>query len=174
MKACGAAAGAAAGLPGGLPDGIEFRDASLGDAEAMAELEKLCFAIPWSLENCKNALGANSIAFYLVCLLCGELIGYAGLWPFAPEGHIMNVAVHPGFRRRGIGAALLGRLIDEAGERYGLSAFTLEVRASNEAAIRLYGRFGFRGRSRRKGYYSDTNEDAIIMWRGEPADGAGR
>jgi ribosomal-protein-alanine N-acetyltransferase len=154
--------------------GLVFREAVPGDAEAMAELEKLCFTAPWSLEACKNALCDNSIACYLVCLCGGELVGYAGLWPFSPEGHIMNVAVRPDFRRRGLGAALLGRLMETTGKTHGLSAFTLEARVSNETAIRLYERLGFRERWRRRNYYPDNMEDALIMWKGEPADPAAR
>jgi ribosomal-protein-alanine N-acetyltransferase len=80
------------------------------------------------------------------------------------EGHISNVAVHPDFRGRGVGAALIGALIEWARRLWELSDFTVEVRASNIAAIRLYQNAGFREEGRRRRYYTNPAEEAIIMW----------
>lgn len=97
-----------------------------------------------------------------------ELIGYIGVWSIADEGHINNVAVLPKYRRMHVGTILLNTMIN-ATEEAGIVSHTLEVRASNEAAQSLYGRFGFKESGRRKGYYEDNGEDAIIMWRmGDP------
>ena len=144
-----------------------FRAAAPDDAPAMAELDRICFAAPWHLSDFTRELCSNALACYIVCSRGGDMRGYAGLWALYPEGHIMNVAVHPGFRRKGIGAALLSHLIEWTGGTRGLTAFTLEVRASNAAAIRLYERLGFRADGRRKAYYEDNMEDALIMWRGK-------
>jgi ribosomal-protein-alanine N-acetyltransferase len=99
----------------------------------------------------RNEEGAERLAGYLICAR------YADVW------HIMNIAVDPAWRRRGIGAALMARLIDRAGAD---APYTLEVRPSNAAAIALYERLGFRSAGMRPRYYHDTGEDALIMWRG--------
>ncbi|MDR2610639.1 MAG: ribosomal protein S18-alanine N-acetyltransferase [Clostridiales Family XIII bacterium] len=91
------------------------------------------------------------------------LVGYAGLWVVLDEGHITNVAVDPDYRRQGIAAMLLLKLLEAAREK-GAKRFTLEVKRSNAAAIALYERFGFRAAGSRKGYYEEDGEDAVIMW----------
>ncbi|MBN1485487.1 MAG: ribosomal protein S18-alanine N-acetyltransferase [Chloroflexia bacterium] len=92
----------------------------------------------------------------------GPLLGYAGLQVLLDEGHVMNLAVHPGYRRRGIGELLLLHLFKEAKKR-GAERLTLEVRVSNLAAQALYEKYGFQESGRRKRYYGD-GEDALIMW----------
>jgi ribosomal-protein-alanine N-acetyltransferase len=141
----------------------------------MAELDALCFSAPWRIEDFRYEILENDLAHYLVCEAERGIVAYAGLWAVLTEGHIMNVAVHPDFRRRGLGAAVLGELLRRSAGEFGLEAFTLEVRAANSAALRLYERFGFRREGRRKEYYSDPLEDAVVMWRrGPDADCAGR
>jgi ribosomal-protein-alanine N-acetyltransferase len=91
-------------------------------------------------------------------------VGYLVLSRYVDAWHVMNLAVDPAWRRRGIGAALLERLLVEtAGDTE--RGYTLEVRVSNTEAIRLYERFGFRSRGVRRGYYTDNREDALVMWR---------
>ncbi len=90
--------------------------------------------------------------------------GYIGMWLIVDEGHITNLAVHPAYRRRGIGRLLLKSLI-QAGKRYGLRRLTLEVRRSNLAAQKLYMEFGFTTVGVRSRYYLDNHEDALIMWK---------
>jgi len=94
----------------------------------------------------------------------GLVVGYSGMWVILDEGHITNVAVHPEHRGKQIAESLLLELI-KAGVVRGVRRVTLEVRPSNRAALNLYNRLGFVSAGRRKGYYSDTGEDAIIMWR---------
>jgi ribosomal-protein-alanine N-acetyltransferase len=130
----------------------------------MAEIEELCFSPPWSFADILREIEENELARYVVCAADRRLVSYAGLWAVLNEGHITNVAVHPDFRGLGIGAATIGALIERGRRESGLTAFTLEVRASNAAAIRLYGNAGFREEGRRRGYYSDPPEDAVIMW----------
>ena len=144
---------------------VVIRRAEPRDAADMAALDKLCFASPWSLASFEQELNGNKLALYIAAEDEDEgLIGYAGLWAVVDEGHITNIAVHPDYRNRGLGTLLLGRLIavSEAG---GVVRHTLEVRPSNTAALALYRKFGFREEGRRKGYYEDNVEDALILWR---------
>ena len=136
------------------------------DAQQMAELDKVCFTVPWSLDSFEQELAANDRAIYIVAEKDGQLAGYAGMWQILDEGHITNVAVAPEQRRQGIATSVLAALIAEGGRR-GIRAFTLEVRASNVAAQELYRGFGFQSAGIRPGYYEDNKEAAVIMWRTE-------
>ena len=134
------------------------------DIDAIAGLDKLCFSVPWSRDAYARELRTNKLAFYIVAEEDSELIGFAGLWGIIEEGHITNVAVHPAYRNKGLGRSLVSRLIEVA-EEYGIEKYTLEVRPTNEAAIRLYEKLGFKSVGRRPHYYEDNDEDALIMWR---------
>ena len=134
------------------------------DILAIEELEKQCFATPWSYESLKYDVVENNRALYLVAEIEGEIVGYVGIWKIVDEGHITNVAVSPAHRRKHIASALLETLF-RVTERAGVVQHTLEVRAGNEGAIKLYEGFGFKEAGLRKGYYEDNGEDAIIMWR---------
>lgn len=142
------------------------RQAEKKDIRPMAEMDILCFSAPWSEKSFEKEINENQLAFYIVAEIDGRLVGYAGLWCILEEGHITNVAVHPEFRRRGIGEALVSLLLQYTIEN-GILNHTLEVRASNDAAISLYTKFGFYPAGIRKNYYEDNGEDAIIMWRKE-------
>ena len=144
---------------------LELREAKSTDIGKMAELDRICFSLPWSLADFETEILRNKLAFYLVCTADSELVGYAGLWAIKPEGHITNVAVSPDYRRRGIGSKLIEDLLRQSHERFGLTSYTLEVRISNLDAVKLYSRFGFKYAGKRKGYYTDTNEDALLLWR---------
>lgn len=145
-------------------DECQIRRAEERDTEAIAALERLCFRTPWSGDSIRRELTENRLALYLAAELRGEVVAYAGIWLVAGEGHITNIAVHPDFRRRHIGEAVVRNLLLEA-EKAGAQSQTLEVRASNEPAIKLYEKFGFRAAGVRKNYYEDNGEDALIMWR---------
>ena len=106
----------------------------------------------------------NKISAYFIAEESGKISGYAGIWKIVDEGHITNVAVAPAHRRKHIASALLESLF-RVTERAGIVRHTLEVRAGNEGAIRLYESFGFKADGIRKGYYEDNGEDALIMWR---------
>ena len=134
------------------------------DILAIEELEKQCFATPWSYESLKYDIVENNRALYLVAEIEGEIVGYVGIWKIVDEGHITNVAVSPAHRRKHVASALLETLF-RVTERAGVVQHTLEVRAGNEGAIKLYEGFGFKEAGLRKGYYEDNGEDAIIMWR---------
>jgi ribosomal-protein-alanine N-acetyltransferase len=100
---------------------------------------------------------------YIVAKKDGKVVGYGGMWAVLNEGHITNIAVHPDYRRQKIGEKVVQAMVDRA-HKEGIDRLTLEVRKSNDAAIQLYKRFGFKECGVRKGYYADTKEDALIMW----------
>lgn len=134
------------------------------DIDGIAALEQVCFAAPWSKESLNHDLTQNPMAVYVVAELSGEIVGYVGIWIIVDEGHINNVAVSPLYRRKQIGSLLIDTML-KATTADGVKSHTLEVRATNEAAIGLYEKFGFKEAGVRKGYYEDNGEDAIIMWR---------
>lgn len=130
--------------------------------DEVAELERVCFPDPWSRNMLKEEL-ENDLAAFLVALDAqGAVVGYAGLQVVLDEGYILNVAVRPDCRRQGVAGQLLNVFLNFAKGNQ-LSFLTLEVRASNYAAIALYGSRGFRGTGRRKNYYEHPREDAVIM-----------
>lgn len=126
----------------------------------LAELEKMCFSVPWS-ENMFIGELSNPAAVYRVILHEEKPVAYMGMWLVADEGQITNVAVHPDHRRQGLAKKLIGTFINIA-KREELSFLTLEVRASNQAAINLYKSFGFYQVGLRKKYY-EGKEDALLM-----------
>lgn len=130
--------------------------------DEVAELERVCFPDPWSRNMLKEEL-ENDLAAFLVALDGqGAVAGYAGLQVILDEGYILNIAVRPDCRRQGVASRLLRVFLDFAKGNQ-LAFLTLEVRASNYAAIALYGSRGFRGVGRRKNYYEHPREDAVIM-----------
>lgn len=131
--------------------------------EEIYEIEKLCFATPWDLQSIRGEL-KNAFAKYFVAFYENKVIGYAGLWNIVDEGHITNIAVHPDYHGLGIGDSLLCKLIETCKEKK-IYSLTLEVRESNIKAQNLYKKHGFIVEGVRKKYYSDNNEDALIMWR---------
>ncbi len=131
------------------------------DADGMAAVDEICFAVPWSKQAFYDE-AENELAIYFVARDDGKCVGYAGFWNVSGEGGITNVAVLPKYRRRGIASALIGAMIREA-NTLSLGLLTLEVRRSNAAAQSLYKKFGFEIIGERKRYYSDNREDALIM-----------
>lgn len=131
------------------------------DVSAVAELEKECFAVPWSEKSFHDEM-KNKLAVYFVAKSNGRCIGYAGFWNVSGEGGITNVAVLPEYRRQGIGSMLIAQMIKTA-MQLKLDLLTLEVRKSNIAAQGLYKKYGFDIIGERKRYYSDNGEDAWIM-----------
>ena len=130
--------------------------------DEVAELERICFSVPWSRNMLAEELD-NLLSAFLVALDDSDkVVGYAGVQVILDEGYITNVAVRPECRRQGIAAKLLQVFLDFAKANQ-LAFLTLEVRASNYDAIALYGSRGFRSVGRRKNYYEHPKEDAIIM-----------
>ena len=143
--------------------GYSIRPITLKDVDEVWNIEKMCFPVPWSRQSFVLEIEHNKCARYFVAEHAGTIVGYGGMWLVLDEAHITNIAVHPLARRKGIGEALLRVLMAEA-NRLGIQKITLEVRDSNTAARNLYEKLGFVSVGRRKRYYSDNNEDAIIMW----------
>lgn len=132
------------------------------DTKEIAELEAELFSVPWSRQGFIDTLAMPNVLF-LVAREEEELAGYCGVYMAADEGEITNVAVKPSFRRRGIGVRLVTELMQEAAAAEGIIHFLLEVRESNEAAIRLYEKLGFFVCGRRKRFYECPVEDALVM-----------
>ncbi len=135
---------------------------ALGDLDAVQEIERRSFRTPWPSHAYRTELETNRLASYLVARLDGRVVGYGGMWLMVDEAHVTTFAVDPDFRRRRIGELLLLALLDLAVVRHAHAA-TLEVRLSNLPARRLYEKYGFRPVGLRPRYYSDDNEDALIM-----------
>jgi ribosomal-protein-alanine N-acetyltransferase len=135
---------------------------TLDDLPAVHAIERASFSTPWPDDAYRSELQTNRLASYLVAHAGDEIVGFAGMWLMVDEAHITTFAVHPAWRRRGIGERLLVAIIDLAIERNAREA-TLEVRLSNVAARRLYEKNGFRPVGLRPRYYTDNGEDALIM-----------
>ncbi|MEA5599406.1 ribosomal protein S18-alanine N-acetyltransferase [Rivularia sp. UHCC 0363] len=134
---------------------------------AILELDKICFGGLWSEAAYEREIDSpNSEMQGLFCFNnADKLLGMGCFWSILEEAHITILAVNPQYHRQGIGAALLYSLIETARDR-GLERATLEVRASNQAAISLYEKFGFKTAGKRRRYYQDNGEDALILWLG--------
>jgi ribosomal-protein-alanine N-acetyltransferase len=142
---------------------IVIEDMRVEDIPAVQIVENASFPLPWPANAFRHELTQNKNAHYLVAREGEQIVGYAGLWLSLDEAHITTFAVLPEYRRRKIGERMLLSIFERA-ERLGAEWLTLEVRASNLAAQRLYEKYGFRPAGIRRRYYSDNNEDAIIMW----------
>lgn len=132
------------------------------DLPRVCEIERACYGERWSVGTFANELG-NGNSHYFVGEQGGSLVSFIGYWLILDEGHITTVAVDPPFRRRGYAERMLMHLVDHA-QVQGAKWLTLEVRASNLGAQALYAKYGFVSLGRRKNYYQDDQEDALIMW----------
>lgn len=141
---------------------IEIREMNAEDIDGIFMVENRSFSIPWSRNMFLDEIN-NPLAVYLVATCEEKIIAYVGLWIIADEAHITNIAVDPSWRRQQIAASLMQKILEVARGNQ-LRGLTLEVRAGNAPAISLYKRFGFTVEGRRKAYYSDNQEDALIMW----------
>jgi len=133
------------------------------DIDEVLIIEQLSFRTPWSRQAFIGELANNPLAHYLVGRFDSRLVCYGGAWMFLGEAHVTNVAVHPDFRGLGLGEAICRALMAEA-RALGIERMTLEVRFSNTVAQELYRKLGFYSAGVRPGYYTDTKEDALIMW----------
>ena len=144
-------------------DAITVRRLELGDLDAIERIEKVSYPAPWSRSMFSGELGKPGTVG-LGAVTDGRLVGYVIISRYVDAWHVMNVAVDPDYRRRGIARRLLTRLFADT-RANAHRGYTLEVRVSNTDAIRLYETLGFRPRGLRRGYYTDNREDAVIMWR---------
>ncbi|OPA74092.1 ribosomal-protein-alanine N-acetyltransferase [Paenibacillus selenitireducens] len=150
-------------------NGLCFRLMRLEDIPTIVELEKQAFTLPWTAEAFRNELKRNHFARYMAMELDGKIIGYGGMWTIMDEAHVTNIAVHQDYRGQKLGARLLSEMMRTA-SYVGMRKMTLEVRVSNTVAQNLYKKFGFTSAGIRPRYYSDNNEDAMIMWADIPAE----
>lgn len=130
--------------------------------EQIHEIEQDCFSLPWTEDMLRAQLSGERSVFLAAIGDGGEVLGYAGMEYVLDEGYISNVAVASAFRRQGVADGLMEALRSRA-EELGLAFISLEVRAGNEPAIRLYEKHGYRAVGRRKNYYERPREDALIM-----------
>lgn len=140
---------------------IEIQIMNESHVVQVAELEKVCFSSPWSENSIRSEL-TNPLSFWLVAVENGKLLGYVGSQSVMDEADMMNVAVEPNSRRRGIGRQLVEALVRVLAEKQ-VHSLTLEVRASNEPAKALYEQLGFLQIGRRPNYYRNPKEDALIL-----------
>jgi ribosomal-protein-alanine N-acetyltransferase len=146
----------------------QVRDLSTRDLGAIERIERRSYSTPWSRSMFASEL-AKPTSICIGAVEQGDgLVGYLIISRYVDAWHVMNIAVDPDHRGRGIARALFHELFERtAGDE--ARGYTLEVRVSNEEAIRLYDRLGFRSRGIRRGYYTDNREDALVMWKDPPA-----
>src|ERR671923_687239 len=144
---------------------VDFRRLELRDLNAIEKIERASYRTPWSRSMFAGELAKpSSLSLGAFDPDSGELLGYLIISRYVDAWHVMNLAVAPKHRRQRIASGLLERLFElTAGE--GRRGYTLEVRVSNEVAIKLYAQAGFKPRGVRRGYYTDNREDALFMWR---------
>jgi [ribosomal protein S18]-alanine N-acetyltransferase len=135
------------------------------DLPTVLRIETLSFSTAWPPNAFANEIRDNKLAHYFVGRLDGRIVAYGGIWVILEDSHVTTIAVHPDQRGFKLGEEMLLRLLDEAIAQ-GASWITLEVRESNEAAQKLYRKYGFTTVSTRRGYYSDNGENALVMWAG--------
>ena len=140
---------------------IQLRDMVSADLFKVADLERRLFSDPWSIDSFRGALRSQNQVF-LVCGDDGTIAGYCGMLMVPGEGQILNVAVDENYRRRGLANEMMNSMVD-IGTTNEVFLYTLEVRESNAPALALYKSLGFVPTGRRKGYYKNPEEDAILM-----------
>lgn len=136
------------------------------DINDVRHIETVSFSTQWPSDAFYNELQSNRSAHYYVGRVAGRIVAYGGIWVVMEDSHVTTIAVDPDFRRRKFGEFMLAHLIDRAVEREA-AWMTLEVRESNVGAQQLYRKYGFTTVATRKAYYSDNNENALIMWAGD-------
>jgi [ribosomal protein S18]-alanine N-acetyltransferase len=138
----------------GAPRRLEISQMTLDDIPSVLQIEALSFQSAWPPNAFINELRDNKLAYYFVGRLDGRIVAYGGIWVILEDSHVTTIAVHP-----------VVHLLDEAIAR-DASWITLEVRETNDVAQKLYRKYGFTVVSTRRGYYSDNNESALVMWAG--------
>jgi [ribosomal protein S18]-alanine N-acetyltransferase len=149
----------------GAPRRLEIAAMVLEDIPDVLKIEELSFPSAWPPNAFMNELRDNKLAHYFVGRLEGRIVAYGGVWVILEDSHVTTIAVHPDVRGQRLGEEILVHLLDEAIER-DASWITLEVRETNDVAQKLYRKYGFTVVSTRRGYYTDNNESALVMWAG--------
>ncbi|MGD7045881.1 ribosomal protein S18-alanine N-acetyltransferase [Jeotgalibacillus proteolyticus] len=146
-----------------MKDELEFRWMTMNDIDAVLTVEQESFSVPWKRVAFENELTVNQFAKYLLLVKDEEVIGYCGLWLIMDEAHVTNIAILPKLRGQKLGERLMKKVLELA-EDAGARTVTLEVRVSNDIARSLYKKLGFLDGGIRKNYYTDNQEDALVMW----------
>ncbi len=141
---------------------IVIRNASIVDIDFIVEIEELSFSSPWTKETILEEINQKPWSQVDVAISNDILVGFIVYWIVAEEIHLLNIAVHPSFRYKGIASAMINSLIQTAHKKK-VEEILLEVRVSNRNAQTLYRKFGFKPLGIRKKYYSDNGEDAVVM-----------
>ena len=149
----------------GAPQPMLIEPMAQADLTAVLHIETLSFTTAWPPNAFSNEIRDNKLAHYFTGRLGDRIVAYGGIWVILEDSHITTIAVHPEQRGLKLGEEMLLKLLDEAITQ-GASWITLEVRESNDAAQRLYRKYGFTTVSTRRGYYSDNGENALVMWAG--------
>lgn len=142
---------------------LRIREMQAADVEAASRIESEAFSMPWSARDFLEMVEAD-YAYYYVAELDGKIAGCCGIRNIAGEGEITNVVVAASYRKQGIGRKMMEYMLERA-EENGMGDCTLEVRVSNQPAIRLYESLGFKSEGVRPGFYEKPREDALIMWK---------
>lgn len=145
-------------------DSVIVRKMTLKDIDAVLVIEESSFSVPWTRGSFEKEIKKNLLSKYYVAVVEEQVVAYGGMWLIIDEAHVTNIAVHPDFRGRKIGKALVTFMIKEA-IALRIGKMTLEVRKSNIVAQNLYKALGFMPCGIRPGYYHDNGEDALIMWK---------
>lgn len=140
-----------------------IREMKADDVEIVSKIESEVFSMPWSAKDFLEMVEAD-YAYYYVAEVDGEIAGCCGIRNIAGEGEITNVVVAPPYRKKGIALMMMEYMLERAAE-VGIGDCTLEVRVSNQPAIRLYEQLGFKGEGVRPHFYDKPDEDALIMWK---------
>lgn len=142
---------------------LEIDRMKMADLDDVMEIEQASFSLPWSRWMFERELGDKENSHFLVIRSRSEVIGYIGFWIVLDEAHIVTIAVRSDFRRKGVASILMASALVLA-VSLGADKATLEVRITNIPAQGLYNNFGFEVVAIRKNFYSDTGEDAYVMW----------
>lgn len=145
--------------------GIELVSMEMDQLDTIMAIERESFPIPWNREAFEHDISVNELASYWTVLKDGEIIGYSGIWIMDRIAHLTTICLREAFRGIGLGKWLLLETMRRGGE-LGAERFTLEVRESNEIAVSLYEKVGYRVVGRRHEYYKEIGEDALVMWTG--------
>ena len=141
---------------------LRFEKLEAAHIPYILEIERQVNTAPWSEKSFQNELN-HPHGRFMVAIGDGKVVGYGGFWMVIDEAHITTVAVAPEYQRQGVGRRLMLQLLEMAKEAE-MACSTLEVRAGNAPAIQLYEKLGYQTTARRRNYYPDTHEDAIVMW----------
>lgn len=144
------------------PKTLRFEPLNEQHIPKILDIESRTNGAPWSERAFRNEL-THSDRIFLVALVGGEIVGYGGVWLVIDEAHVTTLAIAEEHRKQGIGKKLMIELLEKSKEA-DMVCSTLEVRASNEAALKLYEALGYKQIAKRKGYYPDNKEDAVVMW----------